>query len=479
MKKIYTFILKVVILFFLIITCLFLLENTFIRKDVNFGTLSWSNFYPIKKNSLDIMFFGNSHIYNGISGKVIDANLNTKSYTISSGGQTIYQTYFNIKEALEFQNPKLIVVETYSFQEKNITLENLRKTESESTNKSKLSSIIKKRFSLNKFIEANTLYDKDKVGIFFSVVRNHSEWKNINDSNSKGQNEINYNGNFFHKKILTIDKLQSYSSGSVNPLSKNFEITFDEKVYLNKIIDLCRKKNVGILFLTIPILPEYLSTFEEEYKTHKENLVGFLKKKEVKLLDLNLKHDKFDYTNFANDNVGRNQHLNYKGAIKSSLNFVEYIKVNFPEVLNPKSKDSNFVEHLIYNNKFNYNPDNLFKVYVGKTTILNNKNGIDKTLEINGWMIVKGEQSTLTEKYVCLVNNKYKYINLDNQITKNLPRKEVSKRFNKENLYDLCGFKVKINTKLLDKGEYKLVLISKDQNDVFRSKTINKSIIIE
>lgn len=94
-------------------------------------------------------------------------------------------------------------------------------------------------------------------------------------------------------------------------------------------------------------------------------------------------------------------------------------------------------------------------------------------------MVVEGEESNKTEKYIGLVNNKFKYVNLPNQIRVNLPRKEVSKRFNVLNLYNNSGFKFIMDTRLLEKGEYYLVTMTRDQKGIVRSKKTNRKIIVK
>lgn len=61
----------------------------------------------------------------------------------------------------------------------------------------------------------------------------------------------------------------------------------------------------------------------------------------------------------------------------------------------------------------------------------------------------------------------------------NLSRKEVSKRFDVVKLYDDSGFKLAMDTRFLEKGEYFLVAITKDKRGVVRSKKINRKVIID
>ena len=71
----------------------------------------WNYFYELPKNSLDILILGNSHAYSTYDPNIIDAICQTNSYVLAANSQKLEQTFFNLKEALKSQNPKIVVIQ--------------------------------------------------------------------------------------------------------------------------------------------------------------------------------------------------------------------------------------------------------------------------------------------------------------------------------------------------------------------------------
>ena len=59
------------------------------------------------------MFFGNSHAHCTVDHGLLWNNYGIAGYTLSAGSQQLDSTYYFVKEAIEVQKPKVVVVEVY------------------------------------------------------------------------------------------------------------------------------------------------------------------------------------------------------------------------------------------------------------------------------------------------------------------------------------------------------------------------------
>ena len=73
----------------------------------------WREFYSLEKNSLDMVFLGSSHSYCTFDPDIFDKEFNISSYQMGMPLQHIDSTYFTLLEVLNYQKPKVCVMEVY------------------------------------------------------------------------------------------------------------------------------------------------------------------------------------------------------------------------------------------------------------------------------------------------------------------------------------------------------------------------------
>lgn len=71
------------------------------------------SFYEVKEDSLDVLFLGSSHLYYGIQPNVLWREYGIAAYDMGSAEQTVASSYFLLKEAFQYQKPKVVVLESY------------------------------------------------------------------------------------------------------------------------------------------------------------------------------------------------------------------------------------------------------------------------------------------------------------------------------------------------------------------------------
>ena len=73
----------------------------------------YSGFYKMDKNTVDVLFLGSSHCYCAFSPQEFYDSCGIRSYNLGSSQQSIWISYFWLKEALRYQKPSAVVLETF------------------------------------------------------------------------------------------------------------------------------------------------------------------------------------------------------------------------------------------------------------------------------------------------------------------------------------------------------------------------------
>lgn len=74
----------------------------------------WLDFYKLPRNSIDVVFMGNSHSFISFRPQIIDEVIPVQSYVIGVGGENIVLAYYELKEILKYQHPRVVVLETFT-----------------------------------------------------------------------------------------------------------------------------------------------------------------------------------------------------------------------------------------------------------------------------------------------------------------------------------------------------------------------------
>lgn len=384
MKKL---ILKTIIFLVLFFGVILLLDN-FIVKDQQ-AFFKHHFFYKKNTNSLDVIVFGDSHTYCGISSDIIEAKTGLKTYNYGLAGLNFSEIYFNILEALEYQNPKLIIIETYPFigvgQEKKFLNE-------KGLLKRKYNfSLEGKRFGSIKLKEAKLSIPNYNILKTFNIFKYHENWSDLKEV-SKVLHRYTKSSEFPPYKDSAKDVVFMSNQIANNFSKKKFNdsiyLSEDHKILINKIINLSKEKEFELLFVTVPFYKRYYDKTKSKFnRIHDELRTILSTDQNIKLLDIN-KQVSLDNSNFMGGNIKtynyKNQHLNYKGNIKSSNIISNYINNNY--TFNKEVTKPNSLHGIFYNYNTNLESDkfqgNILKVnnrkitsiFEGKLSELNNEN---------------------------------------------------------------------------------------------------------
>jgi len=277
----------------------------FTQTRIDHNTYRIQSFYQEEKDSLDVVFFGASEVFAGYSPAYAYGQYGFSSYSYAIDANYIELFEKQIKEVLNYQKPKCIVIETTGAHvvsdgdQKSTDLATMRKW----TDVMPLSS--NKKDTIDQFV------DSDKLSYYLPFIMYHGDWSNftsINENISQQTRECSYlKGITSTNKKQPVDNLIDVSGdNSTSPLPVNVEHC------LNDLLDYCNSLDCKVIFARFP----HRITNQDEYSEFKvqnriENIVSkngfdFINFDQM-ILDLELDSEKDFYGN---------SHLNAHGQIK-------------------------------------------------------------------------------------------------------------------------------------------------------------------
>lgn len=228
------------------------------------------------KNTLDVLFMGDSEVYTSIDPLSMWREHGFTSYDVSTSAQPLPYTRSLLARALERQTPRLVVLETNMLFRK-VTME-------------------------------DALWRQ--VAEVFPVLEYHNRWKSLKPIDICAEPKATWtdpNKGFCPRDSVVPSSVQNH----MKPTDKAAEIPRLNQFYLDRIIALCQEHDIPVLLLSTP------STINWNAKRHNavENyLKAHTEFTNVAYLDLNLEEG-LDI-DWALDTCDGGDHLNQQGANK-------------------------------------------------------------------------------------------------------------------------------------------------------------------
>lgn len=199
-------------------------------------------FYAEEKDSLDFVFVGSSQMFTSVVPAVLWEEYGITSYDFGANEQPMYLSYYYIKEALNYQNPKAIVLEVSYCNAPEYTREgvhhiNLDDLRMGPVKLEAVFDIIPKGERLPYLFELAKYHDTwttlDKASLAYLTAEKHNPYKGYTPSLDGFPD-----GGVFNEEIAKVTEKSELAELSVT--------------YMEKIISLCEEKGVDLLFLKTP-----------------------------------------------------------------------------------------------------------------------------------------------------------------------------------------------------------------------------------
>lgn len=225
----------------------------------------YHDFYNMEENTVDVIFMGSSHCYSSFCPQYLYNEYGIRSYNLGSSQQCMTVAYYWLREALQTQSPKVVVMDTCTF----FKWFNDNNTNAEEPFVRKAMDFM--RWGPNKLeaIWELSRLEPDELpleGFFLPNIRYHNRWKELTsedvhftDTFITGQSK-GYSGMYIRRGGQFFNVLHDGES------DKKEELYAPQVPYLHKLIDLCREKGIELILVRTP----YNFAYAPQYNTLKE-----------------------------------------------------------------------------------------------------------------------------------------------------------------------------------------------------------------
>lgn len=309
MRKNVKFFVSCFIFLCLLITLLNRMASLVERKD---SYSKYQDFYEQEKE-FDVLFLGTSHVIRGIFPMELWNDYGIVSYNMSNHAETLPETYWVLRNSLDYKTPKLVVIDLYK-----IPLNEKISTDEET------GELLKEY--LHDYMDSvplswtkiQAIWDllpaEHRLEFLFDFSMYHERWNVLGQGDFVKERSLEKGAEAYVGIVSTEEPEKT-------PIDNRMEEDTLGKQYLCKMIELCQERNIQVLLTYIPygdITEEdrmwansgYL--IAEQYGIPYENLL------EVENL--------LDYEIDCSD---RNSHLNISGGRKVTEYLGAYILENY------------------------------------------------------------------------------------------------------------------------------------------------------
>ena len=310
MKKNILFLGKGILLTGIILTLLFgmnqILLPKFFYNQTWSGSATATGFYEMPENSVDVITLGSSHMATGFIPQELYDSYGITAYNLSSDQQNLLISYYWLKEALEYQSPKVVVLDVYLLHSYN---------KKEPLNSSEASQRRTLDYMQWGKVKAKAVRDivsldskQDFWSYFFTNIRYHTRWQELNcEDFSLAELESHYELKGFVPLYHLISDQVQYAPFQKDSTRQESILPTMEK-YLDRIVELCRENNIELILIKTPA---------SNYDSAKDRAVEkYAQEHGVTFLDFNLEENyqalNFDFL----QDMADGDHANVRGAVK-------------------------------------------------------------------------------------------------------------------------------------------------------------------
>ena len=267
-------------------------------------TAKIDGFYNSPKNEYDVIFFGSSNAYCSFNPLVIWEKTGVKSYVFATQQQPMWATYYYMKDAFKRQSPDIAVLDILM----------LSKDDEYYDDGVNYTFCDNMPFSIDKAKLAYVSAPKgERLGLVFRFLKYHTRWNELKkeDFEYRKRDMTDYSKGFY---VLT-STYKNPARYNLENVTECTELSDKNREYFEKIIELCREKNVRLMLVKTPSnsTAEEKKYYNEAEKIAVENGIEFV--------DYNMLYDGIGLdmeTDFFDE-----RHLNIYGAEKFTEYFVE------------------------------------------------------------------------------------------------------------------------------------------------------------
>lgn len=274
-------------------------------KD-GYGLKTWDEFYSLPKNSADVLCFGSSHNMCTVNHGILWNEHGFTSASAGGIGLSLRTTYYFMRETLNYQKPKVILLETvYSVWD--------------SEDYTSYEEVMALNHSKDRAALVKELYGDNENYMDYLLrlpVYHTRYWETSKkDFTGFGMYSLGYYGTW-----------NIYSNGEPREFSKTekAEAIDEEKFeWLQKIVALCKEKEIPLVFYISP----YNAYVDQAEWNQLKWVEDYAEKQDIPMINFNRMYEELQI-DFTHD-YADNHHLNVYGGEKVTRYLGNYLSENY------------------------------------------------------------------------------------------------------------------------------------------------------
>lgn len=264
-------------------------------------------FYEMEENTVDVLFLGSSHTMSAFSPQEFYDRFGIRSYNLGSQEQNLLLSYYWLREALRFQRPQAVVLDTY------LCFDFMADEPLNSSEVTIRRAMDHMRWSGVKWEAIHDICARDGAqtvsSYVFPNIRYHDRW--LSDMKETDFTPWEWPAFYQLKGYALVtdypgdaeyEPFQAGSSDEVTPMLPLME------EYLEKIAALCREEGIRLLLVKTPTTAGDIGKYNAASAFAREHQIPYYDFNEASL------YGQLNY-DFASDNREWS-HVNYWGAVK-------------------------------------------------------------------------------------------------------------------------------------------------------------------
>lgn len=254
----------------------------------------------------DVVFIGDCEVYANYSPMEMYRSQGITAYIRGSSQQLLWQSYYILKETLNYETPKAVVL--------NVNAMRYSEPVKEEYNRLTIDNM---RWSAEKvgIIQASMTEEENFLSYVFQILRYHSRFDDLTVEDFEylfKRKDNTWNGYLVNRNISPAGQLPVK-----RPLAdyRFGDICYE---YLDKITDLCEENGVELILVKVPSLYPY---WYEEYDAQ---IAAYAEQNGLSYYNFTEKVDEIGL-DFQVDTYDAGLHLNHTGAVKLSNYFARIL----------------------------------------------------------------------------------------------------------------------------------------------------------
>lgn len=297
---------------FLLLTALLLcrLNEVFRLKRAD-GIRPMEIFYEQEEDSIDVIFYGSSHVYSDVNPAVLWREAGIASFDLAGTLQPLWNTYYYMKESLKYQRPKVMVVELVRAIEEREYIEGARTA----------TNTLGMKLSREKYEAVRASVPDDWLSYLLGYPVYHSRYTELSQNDFEAYKDMPegmaYKGFY---PIFDTEEFESFAD--VTWMKESRELAPKTEEYLRKIIALSKEEEIPLVFMVSP----YQIEIEEEQLFF--NRCGEIARENgVPFLDFNQRYEELGLN--PKEDMAEASHLNHRGSTKFSAWLAEWLQEEY------------------------------------------------------------------------------------------------------------------------------------------------------